>query len=77
MSGADVGYAMGYSQQQISRYERGNSRFTLIILAQFADVLGTNFWNLLDDIKLFYLTCYYDYSRQNNQTLTDRDIKWG
>lgn len=78
MTGADVGYAMGYSQQQVSRYERGSSRFTFVILEQFAYVLGVTFWDLLDAIKLFYFIRCDDYFRQNNncsQTIFHKHTK--
>lgn len=77
MSGSDVGYAIGYSQQQVSRYERGSSRFTLTILNQFAEVLGITLWDLLDAIKLFYFTRYDDYLRHDNGSLINKNEKIG
>lgn len=80
MSGVDVGYSIGYSQQQVSRYECGNTQFTLAVLERFACVFGITLWDLLDAIKLFYFTCSDDYFRLNNHpglTESDRNGKWG
>ena len=53
MSGDIFGRLTGYSQQQISRYERGDSAFTLPVLMLFADALGMTVWALLDQVQFF------------------------
>lgn len=55
MSGEDLGALTGYSQQQISRYERGGCCFTLSVLMRFADALGVSVWDLLDKVRVFYI----------------------
>lgn len=55
MSGEDLGALTGYSQQQISRYERGGCCFTLPVLMRFADALGVSMWDLLDKVRVFYI----------------------
>ncbi|WP_274371616.1 helix-turn-helix domain-containing protein [Morganella morganii] len=61
MSGDVFGGIAGYSQQQISRYERGESAFTLPVLMQFADALGMTLWSLLDQVRFFCLHNEGDY----------------
>lgn len=56
MSGKQLGCATGYSQQQISRYERGLCMFTLPVLECFAEAFCMTIWNLLDEIKICYFT---------------------
>lgn len=66
MSGEDLGALTGYSQQQISRYERGGSCFTLSVLMRFADALGVSVWDLLDKVRVFYIAgddSYYPHEK--------------
>lgn len=56
MSGEILGGITGYSQQQISRYERGVTYFTLPVIMQFAGALEMNVWELLDKVRVFYIT---------------------
>lgn len=68
MSGDVLGELTGYSQQQISRYERGETVVTLPVLGQFADVFGMTLWALLDQVRVSYI------NDADNYFLND---KWG
>ncbi len=56
LSGEILGGLTGYSQQQISRYERGGCNFTIPVLMRFADALDMSVWDLIDKIRVFYTT---------------------
>ncbi|MEM8325518.1 helix-turn-helix transcriptional regulator [Morganella morganii] len=62
MSGEVLGVLTGYSQQQISRYERGGCCFTLSVLMRFAEALGVSVWELLEQVRGFYITDNNSYS---------------
>lgn len=60
ITGEELGGVVGYSQQQISRYERGCCQFTLKAMSKFSDGLGITLWSLLDEVRLFYIISQID-----------------
>lgn len=68
LSGEILGTLTGYSQQQISRYERGGCNFTIPVLMRFADAFNISVWDLIDKIRVFYITGNDNYYP---------DDKWG
>lgn len=68
LSGEILGALTGYSQQQISRYERGGCYFTIPALMRFADALDMSVWELIDKIRVFYTIGNDNY---------DPNGKWG
>lgn len=63
LSGEELGSMTGYSQQQVSRYERGGSIFSLFVMMKFADALNVTLWELLDEVRRHYLTSGLDYNK--------------
>lgn len=68
MSGECLGALAGYSQQQISRYERGDCCFTMTVIMRLSRALGISVWDLLDKVRVFYIT--------GDENYHPRD-KWG
>ena len=51
LSGYDLGCITGYSQQQISRYERGTCALTLPTLVKFALAFNIKLSDLINEIE--------------------------
>lgn len=52
MSGEELAFYVGLSQQQISRYERAESEMTLGQLQMFSEALGMSIWKFMDILRL-------------------------
>lgn len=61
ISGEELGGIIGLSQQQVSRYERGESELTLGQLQRFSEALNMSIWEFVGKL---YLIFYLD--KENN-----------
>ncbi|WP_025154722.1 helix-turn-helix domain-containing protein [Morganella morganii] len=68
MSGEILGGLVGISQQQISRYERGETRLTLDQVSKIAGALNISIWEFMKMLEVFF----YDNKNTTNYT----GIKW-
>ena len=67
---SDLGHIIGISQQQVSRYERGISAFSLELIKKFANVFNMTIWQFMD---LVYIIYYLD--TESRETINNNDDK--
>lgn len=66
LSGEELAFYVGLSQQQISRYERAESEMTLGQLQMFSEALGMSIWKFMDILRLLLDSEVYVNKKVNN-----------
>lgn len=67
---SDLGHMIGISQQQVSRYERGTSAFSLELIKKFAYIFNMTIWQFMD---LVYIIYYLD--KESREIINSNDDK--
>ncbi|EJD6039923.1 MAG TPA: XRE family transcriptional regulator [Morganella sp. (in: Bacteria)] len=69
LSGEELAFYVGLSQQQISRYERAESEMTLGQLQMFSEALGMSIWKFMDILRLLLDSEVYE-NKKSKQHLS-------
>lgn len=80
ISGDVLAGFIGISQQQISRYERGETELTLEKIKQFSTFFDISVWEFMDMLYLFYAgksDALHEIDNIILQSFYDRNQWWG